>query len=161
MKNLDKLFKLIVAVSVSEIVGIIGSVFTTSSIQTWYAALAKPALNPPAWVFGPVWTILYFLMGVAAFLVWEKGLNKKDVKIALIIFDVQLALNIFWSIIFFGLRSSGWAFVEIIFLWLAILATIILFARISRPAAWLLLPYIVWVSFAGYLNYSIWQLLNF
>ena len=161
MKNLDKLFKLIVAVSVSEIVGIIGSVFTTSSIQTWDAALAKTALNPPAWVFGPVWTILYFLMGVAAFLVWEKGLNKKDVKIALIIFDVQLALNIFWSIIFFGLRSSGWAFVEIIFLWLAILATIILFARISRPAAWLLLPYIVWVSFAGYLNYSIWQLLNF
>lgn len=150
--------KLITAIVVSELAGIIGSVFTTPSIPTWYATLARPALNPPAWVFGPVWTTLFALMGIAAFLVWRKGLDRRDVKIALGIFIGQLVLNTLWSIIFFGLHSPGGAFIEIIFLWLAILATIITFAKISRPAAWLLLPYILWVSFAGYLNFSIWSL---
>ena len=157
--NLNKLFKLIVTVSISELAGIIGFVFTMSAIQSgWYTALTKPALNPPAWVFGPAWTVLYFLMGVSVWLVWKKGLDQNGVKIALVIFDTQLIFNVFWPIIFFGLRSPGWAFVEIIFLWLVILATIILFAKISRPAAWLLAPYIIWVSFAGYLNFSVWQL---
>jgi tryptophan-rich sensory protein len=157
--KINNFLKLIIAIGVSELAGVIGSIFTMSAIKSgWYAALAKPALNPPAWVFGPVWIVLYFLMGVSAWLVWKKGLDQKSVKIALVIFDVQLALNIFWSIIFFGLRSPGWAFVEIIFFWFAILVTIILFAKVSRPAAWLLIPYIIWVSFAGYLNFSIWQL---
>lgn len=156
--HINNFFKLIIAVVVSELVGIIGSVFTTPSIAGWYAGIVKPATNPPAWVFGPVWTTLFALMGIAAFLVWKKGLNRKDVKIALGIFFGQLVLNALWSIIFFGLYSPGGALVEIVFLWLAILATIIAFARISRSAAWLLLPYILWVSFAGYLNYSIWVL---
>ncbi len=151
-------FKLIIAIIVSELAGIIGSVFTTPSIASWYAGLIKPALNPPPWVFGPVWTTLFLLMGIAAFLVWRKGLDRKDVKIALGIFLGQLVLNTFWSIIFFGLHSPGSAFVEIIFLWLAILATIIAFARISKLAAWLLIPYILWVSFASYLNFMIWTL---
>ena len=151
-------FKLIIAIVVSEFAGIIGSVFTTPSIDGWYAGIVKPALNPPAWVFGPVWTTLFALMGIAAFLVWKKGLDRRDVKIALGIFLGQLVLNTLWSIIFFGLHSPGGALVEIVFLWLAILATIIAFYKISRPAALLLLPYILWVSFAGYLNYSIWQL---
>jgi len=155
---MSNVFKLVIAIVVSELAGIIGSVFTTPSIAGWYAGIVKPALNPPAWVFGPVWTTLFALMGIAAFLVWKKGLDRKDVKIALSIFIGQLVLNIFWSIIFFGLHNPGLAFIEIIFLWLAILATIIAFAKISRPAAWLLVPYILWVSFAGYLNYSIWQL---
>lgn len=155
---MNNTIKFIIAIVVSELAGIIGSVFTSSSIPTWYATLTRPALNPPSWVFGPVWTTLFVFMGIAAFLVWKKGLNRKDVKIALGIFLGQLVLNTFWSIIFFGLHSPGGAFIEIIFLWLAILATIIAFVKISKPAAWLLIPYILWVSFASYLNFMIWIL---
>lgn len=156
--GLNNLSKLVIAIGVSELAGIVGSVFTMSSIPTWYATLTKPELAPPNWVFGPVWTTLFALMGIAAFLVWRKGLNRRDVKIALGIFLGQLALNTFWSVIFFGLQSPAGAFIDIIFLWLAILATIIAFAKISKPAAWLLVPYILWVSFAMYLNYSIYAL---
>src|SRR3989338_11514132 len=156
--KISNTLKLIIAIVVSELAGIIGSVFTTPSIAGWYAGIVKPAINPPAWIFGPVWTTLFVLMGIAAFLVWKKGLDRRDVKIALGIFLGQLVLNTLWSIIFFGLHSPAGALVEIVFLWLAILATIIAFAKISELAAWLLLPYILWVSFAGYLNYSIWQL---
>lgn len=156
--RLSNTLKLIIAIVGSELAGIIGSVFTTPSIAGWYAGLIKPAINPPAWVFGPVWTTLFALMGVAVFLIWKKGIERTDVKVAIGIFIFQLVLNTLWSIIFFGLHSPGGAFIEILLLWLAILSTIIIFAKISRPAAWLLLPYIFWVSFAGYLNYSIWQL---
>ena len=151
-------FKFIIAVVISELAGIIGSVFTMPSIASWYTGIVKPALNPPAWVFGPVWTTLFALMGISAFLIWKKGLDRKDVKVALGIFLGQLVLNTLWSIIFFGLHSPGGALIEIVFLWLAILATIIAFAKISKPATWLLLPYILWVSFAIYLNYAIWML---
>jgi len=157
MKKNDYL-KLFSAVLVSELAGIIGSLFTTPSIPSWYASLSKPSFNPPSWVFGPVWTILYALMGIAAFLVWRKGLDRKDVKIALGIFLGQLVLNSLWSIIFFGYQNPGAAFIEIIFLWLAIIATMYVFSKISKPAAWLLLPYILWVTFASFLNYSIWRL---
>ena len=169
--RINNFFKLVIAIVVSELAGIIGSVFTISSIPTWYAGLVKPALNPPAWVFGPAWTTLYALMGVAAFLIWREydkltlseveGLviqRKKQIKIALSIFLGQLVLNTLWSIIFFGLHSPGWALVDIVLLWLAIVWTIAVFYKISRPAAWLLVPYILWVSFASYLNYSIWML---
>lgn len=156
--RINNFFKLVIAIVVSELAGIFGSVFTAPSIPTWYAGIVKSALNPPAWVFGPVWTTLFVFMGIAAFLVWKKGLDRRDVKIALSIFLGQLVLNALWSIIFFGLHSPGGAFIEVIFLWLAILATIIVFAKISKAAAWLLAPYILWVSFAGYLNYSIWIL---
>lgn len=156
--NARNIFKLVSAIVVSELAGIIGSVFTTPSIAGWYVTLTKPALNPPAWVFGPVWTTLFALMGIAAFLIWKKGLERRDVKIALGMFVGQLVLNTLWSIIFFGLRSPGGALIEIIFLWFAILATIVAFAKISKPAAWLLVPYIAWVSFAGYLNFTIWML---
>ncbi|OGZ37416.1 MAG: hypothetical protein A3I88_00225 [Candidatus Portnoybacteria bacterium RIFCSPLOWO2_12_FULL_39_9] len=149
---------MIIAVGVCELVGVVGWIFTVSAIPTWYVGFVKPALNPPSWVFGPVWTMLYFLMGIAVFLIWKKGFERKDVKMALGIFSVQLFLNAIWSIIFFGLKSPGWAFIDIILLWLVILGTIIVFYKISRPATWLLLPYIFWVSFAGYLNYSIWIL---
>ncbi|OGF22735.1 TspO protein [Candidatus Falkowbacteria bacterium RBG_13_39_14] len=155
MKNA---FKLIIAIFVCELAGIIGSLFTAPAIKGWYATLLKPHLAPPNWVFAPVWTTLFLLMGIAAFIVWQKGWERKDVKIALWIFIVQLILNTLWSIIFFGLHSPGGAFIEIIILWFAILASIIAFSRISKAAAWLLLPYIFWVSFAGYLNYSIWRL---
>ena len=160
IKSSHSFIKLIIAITVSELAGIIGSIFTMPSIAGWYAGLAKPALNPPAWVFAPVWTTLFALMGIAAFLVWRKGLNNRNVKIALVIFIIQLVLNTLWSIIFFGLHNPGGAFIEIIFLWIAIFFTIIVFFKISRPAALLLVPYIIWVSFAGYLNYSIWQINN-
>ncbi len=156
----------------------IGSLFTTPAVQSsWYLELTKPALNPPAWVFGPVWATLFALMGVAVFLVYIKNEKtvlsavegrqfKRKKKIALILFGIQLVLNTLWSIIFFGstsltingLNNIGIALVEIVFLWLAILAMIIAFAKVSRPAAWLLVPYILWVSFASYLNYMIWIL---
>ncbi len=156
--KISNFLKLIIAIFVSESAGIIGSVFTAPSIPTWYVGIVNPALNPPAWVFGPVWTTLFALMGIAAFLVWKKGLDRKDVKIAIGIFIGQLLLNTLWSIVFFGLHSPGGALIEIIFLWFAILATIITFAKISKAAAWLLAPYILWVSFAMYLNFSIWAL---
>ncbi|MBI4101537.1 MAG: tryptophan-rich sensory protein [Candidatus Nealsonbacteria bacterium] len=156
--KINNLLGLVAAVGVSELAGVVGSVFTISAIPTWYAGLAKPELNPPSWVFGPTWTMLYALMGVAAFLVWRAGWGKREVKLALGIFGLQLALNAIWSIIFFGLQSPGWALAEIAFLWVAIFATIIVFSRVSRPAAGLLVPYILWVSFAGYLNFMIWRL---
>ncbi len=138
--------------------GIIGSVFTAPSIPTWYATLVRPEFSPPNWIFAPVWTTLFALMGIAAFLVWNKGLKRQDIKIALSMFIIQLVLNTLWSILFFGMQNPGAALIEIVVLWLAILATILTFAKISRVAAWLLVPYIAWVSFAAYLNYSIWIL---
>lgn len=155
--------KLVVAVVGSELAGIIGSVFTVSSIPTWYATIVRPELSPPNWIFGPVWTTLYGLMGVAAFLVWSSYAEasedkKKGIKIALALFGIQLVLNTLWSVIFFGLQNPGAALIEILVLWLAIITTIVTFSKISKPAAWLLVPYIAWVSFAAYLNYSIWAL---
>lgn len=157
--KIPNIFKLIIAIAICELAGVIGSVFTAPTIQSgWYAELIKPTLNPPAGVFGPVWTILFALMGVAVFLIWKQGFGRKDVKIALMVFDIQLALNVFWSVVFFSWRNPGGALIEIIFLWFAIVASIVLFARISKPAAWLLAPYILWVSFAMYLNFMIWAL---
>ncbi|MDP3993571.1 MAG: TspO/MBR family protein [bacterium] len=161
--KINNFFKFVIAIGVSLSAGAIGSVFTAPSIAGWYAGLVRPALNPPAWVFGPVWTTLFALMGVSAWLIWKRldsrlrG-NDKRIKIALGIFLGQLVLNTLWSIIFFGLNSPGGALIEIVFLWLAILATIVAFYKISKPAAWLLVPYILWVSFAMYLNYAIWTL---
>jgi tryptophan-rich sensory protein len=157
MKQTDFL-KLITTIAISELAGLIGSSFTISAITTWYTTLNKPTFNPPSWIFAPTWTTLYALMGIAAFLIWKKGCKQPHVKRALIIFLVQLTLNALWSIIFFGLHSPGKAFIEIIFLWIAIIATIITFTKISRTAAWLLAPYILWVSFAAYLNFAIWLL---
>lgn len=156
--NFNIISKLFITIGVSELAGIIGAVFTASAIPTWYAGLVRPEFAPPSWVFGPVWTTLYALMGVAAFLVWRAGWEKREVKLALGIFGVQLILNTLWSILFFGFQSPFAAFIEIIFLWIAILATIVVFAKISRSAAWLLAPYIIWVSFAAYLNFAFWSL---
>lgn len=151
-------FKLIVFIAVAELAGILGSIFTFSAIPTWYNTLVKPTLNPPSWVFGPVWTTLYALMGIGAFLVWKKGWNRSDVRKALRVFGIQLVLNATWSIIFFGLHSPFGALVCIVTLWIAITWTMVLFYKISKPAMWLLVPYILWVSFAGYLNFWLWKL---
>ncbi len=155
---MSNLVKLAISVGVSLSAGVIGSIFTAPAISEWYDMLEKPALNPPSWVFGPTWTVLYVLMGVAAFLIWKKGLDRTDVKTALWAFVIQLILNASWSVIFFGFRSPGPAFAEIVLLWMAIVVTMILFNRVSRPAAYLMTPYILWVTFAAYLNYAIWML---
>ena len=150
--------KLIASIIICLMAGFIGSFFTADSVGTWYASLKKPDLAPPNWVFGPVWTTLYILMGVSLYIVWMKGLGKKEVRSAVYIFMAQLLLNTVWSLLFFGLRNPLYAFIEIIVLWLAIAATMIKFKRLSSTAALLLIPYILWVSFAAYLNYMIWQL---
>ena len=134
--------------------GIIGSLFTSKSIQVWYTTLIRPDIAPPNWVFGPVWTTLYLLMGISSYIIWTKGLKNDNIKVALYIFIGQLALNSLWSIIFFGLNDIRLALIEIFVLWLFILANIILFGRISRLAGMLLVPYLLWVTFASYLNYS-------
>ena len=151
MKNLPKLA---IAIIIPLAVGFISSFFTMDSIPTWYSTLVKPALNPPNWIFFPVWTLLYVMMGISFYLVWRKGFNNKT-KTAIYLFSTQLLLNFLWTFIFFGLKLMLLAFVEIVILWVMILITILRFYKISKGAAYLLIPYIVWVSFASYLNLAI------
>lgn len=134
--------------------GVIGSIFTTPAIPGWYATLQKPSFTPPNWVFGPVWTTLFVMMGISLFLVWRHPSNTA-IKRAILVFGVQLFFNICWSIFFFGLKSPLLAFIDIIFLWIAILLTIIKFYKISAIASLLLIPYLLWVSFASILNLAI------
>ena len=133
----------------------IGSLLTTPSLRPWYEGLSKPRWNPPNWLFGPVWTILYLAMAIAAWLVWRKaGVTAAPMQF----FLTQLVLNVAWSALFFRLRSPGLAFTEIVVLWFAILATTIEFWRAVPAAGWLLLPYLIWVGYATALNFSIWRL---
>ena len=152
------IWKLVVSIVACLAAGAIGSIFTQQAIPTWYATLEKPAFNPPNWVFMPVWTLLYIMMGVAAFLVWRKGLENRQVRIALIVFLVQLVLNASWSVVFFGLESPLYGLIVIAVLWVAILFTTLMFYRISRVAGVLMLPYLLWVTFAAVLNESVWLL---
>jgi translocator protein len=181
----NNLLKLLLSIIICELAGAIGSFFTFSEINIWYKGLNKPFFNPPSWIFGPVWTILFVLMGVSLYLVWSKkwgdsvgflnkigGENRKAWNTwsqrffngtwqkanIILIFVLQLVLNIAWSIIFFGMHFPGAAFFELLMLWFAIVFTIINFYRVSKTAALLLLPYILWVSFAAILNYFIWIL---
>lgn len=150
--------KLVISILIPVLVGFVSGFFTQSGVDGWYAAANKPSFNPPNWVFAPVWTTLYVLMGIALFLIWRTDAEKNIKQTAIILFAIQLALNFFWSIIFFKFQQTGWAFVEIIAMWLMILITITWFGKINPAAAWLLVPYISWVSFASVLNYSIWKL---
>jgi tryptophan-rich sensory protein len=138
--------------------GFLGALATQPAVEGWYEALQKPTFTAPVWMFSPVWTTLYILMGVAVFLVWRHGCSKRRVRTALVIFVVQLVLNAGWSVVFFGLRAPGWALVHIIVLLAAIIVTIIAFSRVSRAAAWLLVPYLAWVAFATYLTVGFWML---
>ncbi|RTL60835.1 MAG: tryptophan-rich sensory protein [Sphingobacteriales bacterium] len=150
--------KLITALAIPLIIGLSGGAFTAAEIPNWYAKLNKPAWQPPNWLFGPVWTTLYVLMGIALYLVWKSDVTQSIKQTAFILFAVQLTLNFFWSIIFFNQHQVGWAIAEIIVLWVFILFTIFSFSKINNTAAWLLVPYISWVSFASLLNYTIWKL---
>jgi len=152
--TIPRILKLAISVCVPLFIGFLGSIATSSSVSTWYVELQKPSFNPPSIVFSPVWTILFVLMGVALFFVWDRGVYKK----AFTVFGVQLGLNVLWSVMFFGLRSPRLALIEIVVLWIAILFTIFEFKKVSRKAAYLLLPYLAWVSFAAVLNFYIFQL---
>jgi benzodiazapine receptor len=146
VKTFLQVLRLLGCIVLCEAAGLFGGIFTAQSVTTWYATLAKPSFNPPAWVFGPVWTTLYLLMGISLYLVWRtRGVTERR-RTALIVFFVQLILNALWSYIFFGLRNPGAAVVEIFV------------RKLSRPAAWLLVPYILWVTFAAVLNFAVWQL---
>lgn len=153
---MKSVFKLIISIALPLLVGGIAGFFTSSSVQGWYASLQKPSFNPPSSVFGPTWTILYVLMGIAFFLIWRSESVYK--RRAIIFYFIQLLFNFAWSFIFFYAQQPGWAFVEIIILWLLILATIYNFFKISTLAGWLLVPYICWVTFASVLNFAIWKL---
>lgn len=148
-------FKLLGLIIVCELVGLLGTPFTINSIPTWYATLNKPFFSPPNWIFGPVWTLLYFLMGVSFYLILKKGWKKKPVKNATKFFIAQLVVNFLWSPIFFGLRSPLLGLITIVLMWILIVLTIKKFYPLSKLAAYLLIPYLLWVSFATILNASI------
>jgi tryptophan-rich sensory protein len=150
-----KWFPLVLSILLCEFAGVVGSLFTSPSIPTWYASLIKPSFNPPSWLFAPVWTTLYFLMGISLYLIWEKG--KKTINLVKL-FLFHLVLNSLWSIIFFGGKNIFLALIEIIALWAIILVLIVKFYKINKISAYLLIPYILWVSFASFLNYSLWIL---
>ncbi|NQU84089.1 MAG: tryptophan-rich sensory protein [Parcubacteria group bacterium] len=149
---------LIISLIVPQLVGLSGVLFTNPAITTWYASLVRPSFSPPNWIFGPAWTILYLLMGVSVYLVWKKAKKSKAAKRATWLFWIHLVFNAAWTPIFFGLRNPGWALVNIIILWFLIVFLIVKFWKIHKWAAILLIPYLLWVSFATVLNYSLWML---
>jgi tryptophan-rich sensory protein len=149
---MKKYSALIVSILISYAVAFLGSLVTTPSIGSWYATLNKPSFNPPNYLFGPVWTLLFTLMAISAYLVWNK---RKKLTIELKIYGLQLGLNFLWSYLFFGLHRPELALFEIILLWIFIALTITRFYKVDKLAAYLLIPYVLWVSFAAFLNYTI------
>lgn len=135
--------------------GMIGGLVTAPSIENWYRTIAKPDWTPPNWLFGPVWTVLFIMMGVAAWLVWK---TRDRIAPAMMLFGVQLALNLGWSLLFFGARSPGLALIEVVLLWGSVLLTMLAFFGRQRTAGWLFVPYLAWVSFAAILNFAIWSM---
>lgn len=148
--------RLFIAIMIPVLTGTLSGLFTVTGTGSWYQDIQKPSWNPPNWVFGPVWTTLYILMGIGLYLVWNSKTKGSTRQLAILLFSVQLILNFFWSLIFFKWHAIGLALAEIIILWLAILWTIFLFAKNDKRAAWLMVPYISWVSFASLLTYTLW-----
>jgi len=156
--KLGEIARLILCIAICQLAGVMGSLFTASSVTTWYTTLEKPWFTPPGSIISGVWIILFALMGLSLFLIWQKGISSTNSKIALGVFACQLLVNILWSYAFFGLQSPLVAVIVIVFLWLLILQCIIRFWHISKEAALLLVPYLLWVSFAAFLNYTLWRL---
>ena len=152
------MLKLFISLLICQCAGMVGALFTRQSLPDWYVYIRKPPFNPPDWIFGPVWTLLYILMGIAAYLVWRKGFYNRGVRAAIGIFLIQLGLNSLWSIVFFGGRSIIGGMIVIVLLWLAILRTMYVFYAVSKPACYLLITYILWVSFALVLNLALLRL---
>lgn len=157
--KMNKITRILAVVVTCLAIGYFSGIVTRSSIETWYPTLIKPSFNPPNWVFAPAWSLLYLLMGVAAGLVWDRIEHEKEaVKNALVFFAIQLALNALWSYLFFGLMNPLLALIEIVVLWLMIYETLLKFIKINKVAGYLLVPYLLWVSFATILTASIWWL---
>ncbi len=154
---IKKQIKLIISILIPLWAWFLGSFFTSNSVTTWYITLTKPSFNPPGWIFGPVWTILYILIWISFYLVWKENFGNKN-KLAISIYSLQIFLNIIWSWLFFGLKSPTLALIEIIILWLVIIINIIVFYKINKKAGLILVPYLLWVSFATILNYFIFIL---
>lgn len=150
--------KFIIAILLCESIGIISGLLASANNNLWFDTLNKPTWNPPGYLFAPVWTTLYFLMGISLWLIWKSKVPELNKRNAYYLFTVQLVLNFWWSIIFFKFHSPAFAFLNIIAMVVVILVTIVSFSKFSKLAAWLLVPYIAWVSFATFLNYSIWIL---
>ena len=146
--------RLSISLILPQLTGIIGSFFTVSAIPTWYTTLVKPSFSPPNWLFGPVWVTLYFLMGISIYLIWQKVGKTKDFWL----FWTHLFFNAIWTMVFFGLRNPGLALINIVILLCLIVVLIIRFWKIKKTSAYLLMPYLLWVSFATYLNWAIWRL---
>jgi translocator protein len=157
-KGIPDVFKLFISLAMCIGAGLLGSLFTRGSISSWYTLLQKPSFTPPGWLFAPVWFLLYTMMGISAYLVWRMGFRHFHVRESLIIFLIQLALNALWSFAFFGLKSPIAGLIVIVPLWTAILLAMINFYRVSKTASLLLIPYILWVSFATALNFSFYIL---
>ncbi|WP_338408787.1 TspO/MBR family protein [uncultured Flavobacterium sp.] len=156
---MNKITRILAVVVTCLVIGYFSGIVTRSAITTWYPTLIKPSFNPPNWIFAPVWSMLYVMMGVAAGLVWDRiDFDKEIVKKALIFFAIQLALNALWSYLFFGLKNPMLAGIEIVILWLMIYETYTKFIKINKTAGYLFIPYLLWVSFALVLNMSIWGL---
>ena len=150
--------KLLISVGVPVGVGAIAGLFTATGVNSWYQTIEKPTWQPPGWVFGPVWTVLYILMGIAFYLVWKSNAAPKLKRMAITLWIIQLVFNFLWSFIFFTRHQIDWALAEILVLWFFILLTILYFGRINKVAAWLMVPYISWVSFASLLTFTIYEL---
>lgn len=153
-----KLYYIAISVAICLVIGYLSSVATQSSVTDWYPTLNKPSFNPPNWLFAPVWSVLYVMMGVAAGLVWARGFHHVWVKTALYHFIFQLLFNALWSIVFFGLQEPFWSLLVILTLLVLIILTIKWFNVVNKTAAYLLIPYLLWVCFATALNYKIWEL---
>jgi benzodiazapine receptor len=153
-----KILQLLVSIALCQSAGLLGSFFTIPAIPTWYSTLNRPAFSPPNWLFGPVWVSLYTLMGISLFMIWNKAEKGSYRRKALVFFFIQLVLNALWSVFFFGLRFPLAGLIEMAFLWSALFVTIYYFFKLSQWAGILLLPYLVWVSFAFVLNFSLWIL---
>ncbi|MFX0096975.1 MAG: TspO/MBR family protein [Candidatus Hodarchaeota archaeon] len=157
-KPLSDWIKAPVSIISSLLIGFAGNIFNFESLETWYPTLIKPDWTPPNWIFAPVWSTLFILMGISTFLVWREGFDKRNVKIALGVYVIQFALNLMWSWAFFGLQSPLFGFIIIVVLWIAIFVNIVVYARVSKVAAAILIPYIVWVTIASLLNFSVYVL---
>lgn len=154
---MPKFVKLVISIAIPLLVGFLGSIFTSSSVDSWYKTINKPVFTPPSWLFGPAWTILFILIGLSFYFVWINNFGDK-LWLCIGVFAVQLILNLLWSFLFFTLKAPLLAFVEIVLLWVAILVNILVFFKVTKVAGYLLIPYILWVTFASALNLGVYLL---
>ncbi len=155
---MSKFLKLVFSIAICQVIGIISGVATRESVTTWYQELTKPSFNPPNYIFAPVWIILYTLMGISLFLIWKDGLDKNNSKFAFYFFIFHLVINGLWSFVFFKWQSLMFSFFVITILWIIIIIIIYLFYKLNKLSSILLIPYLLWVSYASILNYYIWRL---